>query len=436
MVRRGLSVSGVAVMLSLWLLSAAAVAAPPVTTTAADPNACNLLRNTDLEPVLFDGVGGTLDSWSDHPEAGMSTCRWEARLKKASPSAAPRVVTLALYHLADRKSALAQLDGPVPAGMSGPSAAIDGKGDDEVVRSAATVVNARHGVDIATIDARGAELSHPDQVETRYLLDSLALKAAGATVRPPPWATPQQAAGPSQPQATSSTDWTPDANPQALSSALGQWALVPVIFVLRHQFLVIFGGIFGSIAFSVFLQSRRQSVASPKGPQLSMVLMPIGIVGLILEMLFGSSLADRLLHRYGTAAAATITDSYGTSVQYNSHDVVGYHVLIRPPRGDTFSTGFEDDDFNVYPPHNATAYPRAGDVFTVRYLPVYRDEFVIISDDGSPWADAVRCAELRRTHAAALSRARFSRNPADLAAAGKSEAIECGDDAGSSSDGS
>ena len=420
------SKSCAAILLGVWLLNAAAIAAPPVAAGAAGPNACNLLSNDDLEPVLFDGVGGTLDSWSGYPAAGMSTCRWEARLRTASPSTPPRVVTLAFYHLADRKTAQAQLAGAVSVGGADPSLAIDGQGDDEVLRSSAAVVSARHGVDIARLDAGGAELSSPGQTETRYLLDSLALKAAGATVKPPPWAKPGQAAGAPPLSDSSSANWTPAANPQALSSPFGQWALLPLIFILRHQFLVIFGGIFGSIAVSIFLQSLRRSVAPPKGPRFATIFVPVGIVALILEMFFGNSWADRLLYRYGTAAAATITDRYGTSVQYNNHNVVGYHVLIRTPRGDTVSTGFEDDDFNVYPPHNATTYPGESDIFTVRYLPILPSEFVIVSDDGSPWGRARRCAEMQRRHDAAISLAKFSRNPADLAAATNADAADCG----------
>jgi hypothetical protein len=405
--------SGFAALLGFWLLIAPAVASPPA--AGGDSNACNLLSNADLEPVLFDGVGGTLDSWSDHPASGVSTCRWEARLRTASPSAPPRVVTLAFYHLADREAAQAQLAGAVPdSALTGPSPALDGTGDDEVVRPATTVVNARHGADIVTLDAEGAELSHPEQMDTRYLLDSLALKAAGATVKPPPVS------------ASPPTDWTPAANPQALSSVPGQWALLPLIFVLRHQFLVIFGGIFGSIAVSVARQSFRRSDAAPPRQRLFIVLLPIGIAALILEMLFGTSWADRLLHYYGTAAAATITDSYGTSVQYNSHNVMGYHVLVRPPRGGTIATGFEDDDFNVYPPHNATTYPEVGGIFTVRYFPVSPSNFVIISDDGSPWALARRCAEQRRAHDMAVNRARFSKSSADRAAAADTGAADCG----------
>ena len=51
--------------------------------------------------------------------------------------------------------------------------------DDTLVRQSGTVIAARHGADLAIVDAHGADLSDPDQPEARYLLDALALKAAG-----------------------------------------------------------------------------------------------------------------------------------------------------------------------------------------------------------------------------------------------------------------
>ena len=91
-------------------------------------------------------------------------------------------------------------------------------------------------------------------------------------------------------------------------------------------------------------------------------------------------------------------------------------MLVRPPTGSTISTGFEDDDFNVYPPRNATSYPGQGDVFTVRYLPGYAGDFAIVSDDNSPWALGLRCAGLGVTLSQTRARAVFSRSASDQAA--------------------
>ena len=64
--------------------------------------------------------------------------------------------------------------------------------------------------------------------------------------------------------------------------------------------------------------------------------------------------------------------------------MIGYDVLIRTADGRTFDSSFEDDDFNVYPHHNATAYPGEGDEFTVRYLQRLPADFIILGEDDSP----------------------------------------------------
>jgi hypothetical protein len=71
-------------------------------------------------------------------------------------------------------------------------------------------------------------------------------------------------------------------------------------------------------------------------------------------------------------------------------------------------TGFEDDDFNVYPPHNATTYPTKNNVFTVRYLKHAPATFVIVSDDDSPWAHRLRCYGIGKTVSDAAAKAYFA----------------------------
>jgi hypothetical protein len=80
-------------------------------------------------------------------------------------------------------------------------------------------------------------------------------------------------------------------------------------------------------------------------------------------------------------------------IQY--HDVVGYHVLLKAADDKVVETSFEDDDFNIYPSKNAVIYPGVGDHFTVYYLRRFPDDFIIVDDDDSPWATALRCGKLR-----------------------------------------
>jgi hypothetical protein len=101
-----------------------------------------------------------------------------------------------------------------------------------------------------------------------------------------------------------------------------------------------------------------------------------------------------LIYRYGAQAEATVTGTFPTNDIYNNQDVVGLHALIRPADGPVVETTFRSDDFNVYPPRNRTQYPDSGDVFTVRYLRAHPDAFVIVKNDGSPWANRLRCGSL------------------------------------------
>ena len=53
-----------------------------------------------------------------------------------------------------------------------------------------------------------------------------------------------------------------------------------------------------------------------------------------------------------------------------------------------------DDDFNVYPPQNGVYYPQEGDVFNVSYIERFPQDFIISSNDDSPWAKSLSCYEL------------------------------------------
>lgn len=116
---------------------------------------------------------------------------------------------------------------------------------------------------------------------------------------------------------------------------------------------VIFFGIFGS--------RPRGAGRRTTGHAAGMVLCILLAVG---NLVFGTSIATSLIYRVGVAGAATITASHATSTQYNNYNVRGYTVLIRAADGKVIETGFQDDDFNVYPWHNGTVYPGRGDTFT------------------------------------------------------------------------
>ena len=215
-VRRAIAI---ALAAALTITVSARAAANQPADSRPDPDACTLLSAADLEPLLFAGSGGVLDGYNYHPAPGLSTCRWEGKPRDHAADAVPRTTTLAFYHIVDARRAQAQLDRQAHRDAR-PSMAITGQGDDAIVRPAPMIVMARHGADIAEIDARRAELDHPDQLEVRYALDALALKAAGATVRPPPWVEPGRVASMVPLAATGSAGgWTPPPHQAAAGAA-------------------------------------------------------------------------------------------------------------------------------------------------------------------------------------------------------------------------
>jgi hypothetical protein len=129
----------------------------------------------------------------------------------------------------------------------------------------------------------------------------------------------------------------------------------------------------------------------------------------VLNLIFGTSLAVRTVHAFGEKGTATITGTFGTSTQYNNHDVVGYDVLLKTADGKVVETSFEDDDFNIYPPKNSVVYPDVGDHFSVYYLRSFPKDFVIIDNDDSPWATALHCRHLNKDVQEANAKYEFDR---------------------------
>ncbi len=380
----------------------ASLTAWAATITQADPDACALLSNLDVEPLLFAGAGGVLESRSRHPGPGVSVCQWDARPNDHAADATPRVLFLGIYQRASVGDAQAELDHQ-PRGDGRPSLALIADGD-TLVRPRPATVFARHGAVLAAIDASGAELARPDQIEARYLLDALALKAAGAPVRPPPWAKPGQVAGwaPIGEDATgrSIKGWAPPPHPAAAGSAL----LAPLIHALhvlaQLRFLIVF--IAAPLAVLLLIFRSRASAFRPEiddrftrfAPRWP-AFMAAGLIGfMVLNVIFGPATANLLINRFGEAGAAMVTGSFATSSQYNRRDVVGRDVLIRTHEGSNVESRFKTDDFNVDSLGDQVIYPGPGDVFTVRYLPSFPSDFVIRADDGSPWARSLACARL------------------------------------------
>jgi hypothetical protein len=117
-----------------------------------------------------------------------------------------------------------------------------------------------------------------------------------------------------------------------------------------------------------------------------------------------------LIHRYGVRGEATVTGTYSTNTSYNDRQVMRHNVLIKTTATQTVESSFEDDDFNVYPPADGVYYPQDGDMFNVSYIKSYPQDFIIISDDDSPWAKSLPCSDLMSTVREADNKRQFAPN--------------------------
>ncbi len=278
-------------------------------------------------------------------------------------------------------------------------------------------VYAVHGPYYATLeieDPSPAARAHPTWA---YRVQRAALEAAGATIM----STPGLAPDPETPNAPLvSADgapdvgsWTPPPHPAP------SWSLVyePIVHGLaiaaRLRFFLLPAFIF--LPLLLGLAGKKSSGQPAKPSRLAFILPPAIAFG-VLNIIFGPALSTRLIHALGESGAATVTGTFDTATQYNNHNVVGFHVLMRRPSGNVVTERFEDDEFNVYPPHNGTSYPDVGALFTVRYLPHFPRDFVILTDDASPYAQALRCGGLEKADSEAHQRAEFSKVGSDVAA--------------------
>jgi hypothetical protein len=175
-----------------------------------------------------------------------------------------------------------------------------------------------------------------------------------------------------------------------------------IYFVTTKPFLV--------MVTALFILPVAVSLSGWKG-HLAKYYSLFGVLA-FLNLFFGTAVGVRTVHAFGEQGTATITGSYGTSTQYNNHNVVGYHVLLKAVDGKVVETSFEDDDFNIYPPKNAVTYPGVGDHFTVYYLRWFPHDFIIVDNDDSPWASALRCARLRDSVQEANAKYEFDRGNA------------------------
>ncbi|MGA3344852.1 MAG: hypothetical protein ABSC76_08290 [Terracidiphilus sp.] len=163
-----------------------------------------------------------------------------------------------------------------------------------------------------------------------------------------------------------------------------------IFFIALHRFFFMVAGIFGPMLLSAGNTKVTAPGTHPRrlGHEISALISICAIFNVFL----GTSISAYAVHACGVTASATITGSYGTGTRYNHHNVIGYHVLYKTTDGKVIESSFEDDDFNIYPPHNSRTYPGVGAEFNVRYLKLFPKDFIIVSNDDSTWAAHLRCA--------------------------------------------
>jgi hypothetical protein len=140
----------------------------------------------------------------------------------------------------------------------------------------------------------------------------------------------------------------------------------------------------------------------------SLIPIPLGVLLGVGNVIFGPDWSTTLVHRFGAQGQATVTGSFDTGNSYNDRRVMGHNVLIKTADARTIETSFTDADFNVYPPANGVYYPQQGDVFNVSYIARFPQDFVIISNDDSPWARSLRCYGLNAALHQADAKQRFA----------------------------
>ncbi len=244
------------------------------------------------------------------------------------------------------------------------------------------------------------------------------MEIAGATILPDAAAAPDPVTPGSAPKPAAFA-WRTSGH----TAPSGSWLVDPVahalVFMARYRFVLmpvlILGGILIGVIGSGDKKARPSSPAmtgyQPEPPSRRShrwMFVPLSIGTAVLNLLFGTWVSGLIVYSLGAEGQATITGSHSTGTIYNSHRVNGYDVLIRTSDGRTFESSFEDDDLNVYPHYNATAYPGEGDEFNVRYLRRFPTDFIILGEDDSPWAHGLKCLRLAEVRSEAESKSRFA----------------------------
>ncbi len=344
---------------------------------------CGHVQNRAVRALIASSDDSTFSVDSIRDEPGKLTCVWSAQKTDAPEGSAPdATLTLDFYHYASVARARTELRGFGVAPHAPQSVQTDSV-DDEVIQLSPGMKAARHGSDIAVVRATVPQsISQRPDWDSRF--EALTLTGSGAQLLTSSEPPAPASAAPSP--AVASSAWRPPEHLPPASSTM----FVPIVHVM---WLLAHWG-FGFVAVAMLSSFLIGAVAISLRRFAILWFVPVIIVYAFLNLANGPDWVAALIYRFGSQAPATVTGTFPTNDVYNNQDVVGFHVLIRLTDGTIVETTFRSDDFNVYPPRNATRYPDSGDVFTVRYLRGYPDDFVIVRNDGSPWSNRLRCEDL------------------------------------------
>ncbi len=407
---------------------------PPVTaaTASTEPDIsagdmCGHVQNRAVRAMIASPEDGIFSVDTTQDEPGKLTCVWSA-LKSGAPdgSAPDATLTLDLYHFASVARAVVQLRG-FGIAPHRPQLVRTDDAEDEVIQVSPRMKAARHGADIAV-----AQATVPQSISSRpdwnARFEALTLTGSGAQLlaSPEPPGTTSRAGGAS----SAVPQWIPP--PHAAPAGAGFYdpvlAVVAAAAKMPNPFFIFPCLLIGSLLLAFFLPGKGMVPGRGMvGGRIALIVLGIGIG--VINLACGYDIATMLIYHFGAAGTAIVTGSYQTNVVYNNQDVRGFNILIRTQDGKVVEAHFETDDFNVYPPRNSTIYPDVGDVFTVRYLTHAPQTFVIMANDDSPWAQAVRCDNLNQAASDASQKTGFAPDNARYKAA-YAQAVAAAEQAG------
>lgn len=111
------------------------------------------------------------------------------------------------------------------------------------------------------------------------------------------------------------------------------------------------------------------------------IFLLLGFLGAMGNIFLAHYLNAWFLNAYGVKGEAIITRTVDTNSTLNDAPVYDYDVLLKTADGKDVITGFSTMSAAIYPLRNAILIPPAGQFFTVKYIPGYEKNIVIMSDE-------------------------------------------------------